>query len=106
MGTMPSGGKDSIVSGGFARLVNALLTLLLLHVEAADPVALVNSLQVDDTILEASLGLYHVSLHLTTGPALDKVVTSGSGDGLKAWRYHPGQNDHRGDMVQTNFSNS
>ena len=32
-----------------------------------------NSLQVDETVL------HHLLRHLTTGPALDKVVTSGEG---------------------------
>ena len=55
------------------------------HSEPADPVALAHSLQVDETILAASLNLYHLVPHLTAGPAFDKVVTSGDGEGLRAW---------------------
>ena len=62
----------------YAVLVNASLTALP-HGEVADPIALVNSLQVDETILEASLDLYHLLLHFTTRPALDKV-TRGDGE--------------------------
>ena len=65
-------------------LVNTSLTLLP-HAEAADPVALVNSLQVDETRPEASWDLNHLLLHLATGPVLEIVVTSGDGEGLKAW---------------------
>ena len=61
--------------GGF---VNKSLTTPLPHTEAADPAAFAISVQVNETILAASL-------HLVTGPALDKVVTSGDGEGLSAW---------------------
>ena len=84
-GTMPS--DWSVVFRSYAGLVNTSLTNPLLHAEAADPVALVNTLKVDETMLEASLGFYHLLL-LTTGPALDKVTTSGDGEGLRAWHAH------------------
>ena len=54
-------------------LVDTSLTTLLPHSD-----------QADETILEASLDPYHLLLHLTTGPPLDKVVTSGVGEGLRA----------------------
>ena len=54
--------------------------------EEADPVALSNSLQVEKTTLAASLDLHHLFLQLTTGPALDKGVLSGDGEGLRAWQ--------------------
>ena len=71
----------SAVFRSYVGLINTSLT----HAEAAGPVALVIGLQVDETILEASLDLYHLLLHLTTAPALDRVVTSGDREGFKAW---------------------
>ena len=72
--------EETGVSRSCAVLVQTSLALLLRHVEAADPVALGNSLQVDETILAA----FHGLLHLMTGAALDKVVTSSDGEGLRA----------------------
>ena len=87
--TTATGGQGSFVrndakwrDGG---LENTSLTTLLPHAEAADPVVLSSSLQGDGTVLAASLGLHHLLFHLTTRPALDKVVTSGDGEGLHAW---------------------
>ena len=77
-GTMPR--RDwSVVFRSCAGLFmfNTPLTTRLPH----DRVALVNSLQVDETVLKASLDLYDLLLHLTKGPALDKEVTSGDGEG-------------------------
>ena len=68
----------------FRWLVNTSLTALLAHAEAADPVALANSLQENGTTPAASVDLYHFLLHLTTGPAIDKEVTIGDGECLKA----------------------
>ena len=69
-----------------AGLVKTSLATLLPHAEAPDPVVLASSLQVDESILAACLDLYHLSLHFTTAPAFDKVVTSGDGESLKARR--------------------
>ena len=58
-----------------ATQINTSWTTPLPHAEAAGQFALANSLQVDETMLEASLGLHHLLLHLPTGPVPDKVVT-------------------------------
>ena len=77
-----------MVFRSYAGLVSASLTTSLSHAEAADPVALANSLELGETTLAASLLLQHLLLHATTGPVLDKAVTSGDGDGPKA-RHSP-----------------
>ncbi len=37
-------------------------------------------------IKEASSELYHLLIHLTRGPALDRVINAGDHEGLEAWR--------------------
>ena len=36
--------------------------------------------------VQASTDLYHLLLHSTSGPALDRVVNAGSAEGLRAWQ--------------------
>ena len=36
--------------------------------------------------VQASSDLYHLLLHSTSGPALDRVVNAGSAEGLRAWQ--------------------
>ena len=48
----------------------------------------------DEEQVQASTDLYHLLLHSTSGPALDRVVNAGSMEGLRAWqllveRYDP-----------------
>ena len=72
----------SVVVRSFEELVKTSLTTLLPHAEP-DPVALVNSLQVDQTVLAASLDRYLLLLRLTAG-LTDKNVVTSDGEGLKA----------------------
>ena len=70
----------------YAGFINTSLTTQPPHAAAADPVAPVISLHVDETMIKASLDLYTFLLHLATRQALDKVVTSCDAEGLTAWR--------------------
>ena len=44
------------------------------------------STNMSPTEKEATVELYHLLLHLTKGPALDRVLNSGEYEGLESWR--------------------
>ena len=75
----------------YARLVNTSLATLVPYADATDPVAPANTLQVDETILPASLDFYHLLLHQVVtggemGPEAEKQV-NGILLGLKRFDY-------------------
>ena len=67
---------------------NTSLTSLLLDGEAADPVAVENSLQAVEIVHAASVDLYHLLRHLTRGPArwTRAVAERTSKRGVHQWR--------------------
>ena len=78
----------------YAGLVNERLASMMGPAETANPAQLRNDVLADDGSRAASRDLFHLLLHLTTGPALDRVVNCGDGEGLLAWhrvveRYDP-----------------
>ena len=57
-------------------------------------IAETNAALLEGEQVQARSELYHVLLHSTSGPALDRVVNAGSAEGLRAWqllveRYDP-----------------
>ncbi len=78
--------KDwSTVARAYFMLVSPDLQRLMADAEAsADPV--LNALALDQSEVKASTTLYYVLLMLCRGPAMDRVVNSGVGEGLEAWR--------------------
>ena len=84
----------SVVFKSYAGLVNERLAAIMGPAETADPATLRNANLADDVARQASRDPFHLLLHLTTGPALDRVVNCGDGEGLTAWnrvveRYDP-----------------
>ena len=76
--------KDwSVVFRSYAALVHPALTVEMQRVERL-PTAENNAGLVDDEQIQASTDLYHLLLHSTSGPALDRVVNAGSAAGLRA----------------------
>ena len=69
----------------YVGLVSEDLVGLMAPAEAADPSTLMNAGLANDGVRSASRDSYHLLLHLTTGPALDRVVNCGDGEGLRAW---------------------
>ena len=56
-------------------------------------IAETNAGLIENEQVQASTDLYHLLLHSSSGPALDRVVNAGSEEGLRAWqllveRYH------------------
>ena len=45
-----------------------------------------NASLIDDEQILVSTDFYHLLLHSTSGPALDRVVIAGSAEGLRAWQ--------------------
>ena len=75
----------SIVFKSYAGLVNPFLADAMQRAERSE--GTVWNEQIDQRpVQEASRDLYHLLLHLTKGVALDRVINSGEGQGLEAWR--------------------
>jgi hypothetical protein len=66
-------------------LVSPLLQRLMADAETSTTPVL-NAVAFDQSEVQASTTLYYVLLMLCRGPALDRVVNSGVGEGLEAWR--------------------
>ena len=84
----------SVVFKSYAGLVNERLATLMAPAETAEPATLRNDALANDEARQASRDLFHLLLHLTSGPALDRVVNCGDGEGMLAWnrvveRYDP-----------------
>jgi hypothetical protein len=75
----------SVVFKSYATLVNPALTVAMREAEVSDTPAL-RELEPTEARRIAAADLYHLLLHLTTGPALDRVVNAGESEGLEAWR--------------------
>ena len=83
----------SVVFRSYAALVHPALKGEMQRVERL-PTAETNAGLLDEEQVQASTDLYHLLLHSTSGPALDRVVNAGSTEGLRAWqllveRYDP-----------------
>ena len=75
----------AVVFRSYCALVDPLLTGLMQAAEVQPDPALRARLATDQE-RDASTALYHLLLHLTKGPALDRVINAGDGEGLEAWR--------------------
>ena len=75
----------AVVFRSYASLVNPRLERLMKAAEA-NPGPVLRGQLVSDDERQSSLDLYHLLLHLTKGSALDRVINSGEGEGLEAWR--------------------
>ena len=75
----------SVVFRSYAALVYPALKVEMQRVERL-PTAENNAGLIDDEQVQASTDLYHLLLHSTSGPALDRVVNAGSAEGLRAWQ--------------------
>ena len=83
----------SVVFRSYAALVHPALKDEVQRVERLST-AETNEGVLEGEQLQASSDLYHLLLHSTSGPALDRVVNAGSAEGLRAWqllveRYDP-----------------
>ena len=85
-GTDSSWRDWSVVFRSYADLVHPALKVEMQRVERL-PTAENNAGLVDDEQVQASTDLYHLLLHSTSGPALDRVVNAGSAEGLRAWAH-------------------
>ena len=72
----------SVVFRRNAALVHPALKIEMQRVERL-PTAENNPGLIDDEQVQASSDLYHLLLHSTSGPALDRVVNAGSAEGLR-----------------------
>ena len=75
----------SVVFRSYVALVHPALKEEMQRVERL-PTPENNAGLLDDEQVQASSDLYHLLLHTTTGPALDRVVNAGSAEGLRAWQ--------------------
>ena len=71
----------SVVSRSHAVPVHPALKVEMQRVQRL-PTAENNAGLIDDELVQASSDLYHLLLHSTSGPALDRVVSAGSAEGL------------------------
>ena len=83
----------SVVFRSYAALVHPALKDEMQRVERLST-AETNAGLPEGEQVQASSDLYHLLLHSTSGPALDRVVNAGSAEGLRAWqllveRYDP-----------------
>ena len=87
------GGIGPVVFRSCAALVHPALKGEMQRVERRST-AETNAGLLEGEQVQASTDLYHLLLHSTSGPALDRVVNAGSAEGLRAWqllveRYDP-----------------
>ena len=75
----------SVVFRSNAVLVHPALQGEMQRVERL-PTAETNAGLLDDEQVQASTDLWHLLLHSTAGPALNRVVNAGSAEGLRAWQ--------------------
>ena len=92
-GTVSAWRDWSVVFHSYASLVHPALKGEMLRVERL-PTAETNAGLVNDEQVQASSDLYHLLLHSTSRPALDRVVNAGSAELLRVWqllveRYDP-----------------
>ena len=83
----------SVVFRSYAALVHPGLKDEMQRVERLST-AETNAGLLENEQVQASTDIYHLLLHSTSGPALDRVVNAGSAEGLRAWqllveRYDP-----------------
>ena len=83
----------SVVFRSYAALVHPALEDEMQRVDRLST-AETNAGLIETEQVQASSDLYHLLLHSTSGPALDRVVNAGSAEGLRAWqllveRYDP-----------------
>ena len=76
---------QSVVFRSYAALVHPALKGEMQRVERL-PTAETNAGLLEDEQVQASTDLCHLLLHSTSGPALDRVLNAGSGEGLRAWQ--------------------
>ena len=75
----------SVVFRSYAALVHPALKDEMQRVERLST-AETNAGLLEGEQVQASSDLYHLLLHCTSGPALDRVVSAGSAEGLRAWQ--------------------
>ena len=75
----------SVVFRSYAALVHPALKDEMLRVERLST-AETNAGLIETEQVQASTDHYHLLLHSTSGPALDRVVNVGSAEGLRAWQ--------------------
>ena len=75
----------SVVFRSYAALVHPALKEEMQRVERLST-AETNAGLIETEQVQASTDLYHLLLHSTSGPALDRVVNAGSAEGLRAWQ--------------------
>ena len=76
----------SVVFRSYAALVHSALKEEMQRVERLST-AETNAGLIENEQVQASTDLYHLLLHSTSGPALDRVVNAGSAEGLRAWQF-------------------
>ena len=94
----------AIVVRSYCSLINKDLRTLMTDAENSDTPAV--RAVIDPQYTDACVELYHVLLHLTRGPAMDRVVNAGEFEGLEGWRqlvrrYDPAlRSRHAGNLME------
>ena len=75
----------SVIFRSYAALVHPAMKEEMQRVERLST-AETNAGLIENEQVQASTDLYHLLLHSTSGPALNRVVNAGSAEGLRAWQ--------------------